>query len=117
MRSALESRCAVRVSSPHSELAPEVEHFYSQVVDESTRLNVSVGGGLELLRTQKSCAGSCPLPPPEHLLRLSDRPARGGLTEQWRRKHAGKRERWRYESEMLRPESLRAILPVESASL
>ncbi|MFD7837759.1 class I SAM-dependent methyltransferase [Streptomyces sp. NPDC059761] len=35
------------------ELAPEVEHFYSQVVDESARLNISADGRLELLRTQE----------------------------------------------------------------
>ncbi|MCX5607888.1 class I SAM-dependent methyltransferase [Streptomyces sp. NBC_00047] len=35
------------------ELAPEVEHFYAQVVDESVRLSTSADGRLELLRTQE----------------------------------------------------------------
>ncbi|MFE5239929.1 MULTISPECIES: class I SAM-dependent methyltransferase [unclassified Streptomyces] len=35
------------------ELAPEIEHFYSQVVDEDTRLRTSADGRLELIRTQE----------------------------------------------------------------
>lgn len=35
------------------ELAPVVDHFYSQVIDESARLSVSADGRLELLRTQE----------------------------------------------------------------
>ncbi len=34
-------------------LAPEVEHFYSQVIDEGTRLSSSADGRLEMLRTQE----------------------------------------------------------------
>ncbi|MBC3982758.1 class I SAM-dependent methyltransferase [Streptomyces sp. AC536] len=35
------------------ELAPEVDHFYSQVIDENARLAMSADGRLELLRTQE----------------------------------------------------------------
>ncbi|MEU4164549.1 class I SAM-dependent methyltransferase [Actinoplanes sp. NPDC026670] len=35
------------------ELAPEIDRFYSQVIDESTRLSMSADGRLELLRTQE----------------------------------------------------------------
>lgn len=35
------------------ELAPEVEQFYSQVIDEGTRLSAAAEGRLELLRTQE----------------------------------------------------------------
>lgn len=34
-------------------LSPEVEHFYSQVIDEGTRLSSSSDGRLEMLRTQE----------------------------------------------------------------
>ena len=37
----------------YQELAPEVEHFYSQVIDEGTRLSSSADGRLEMLRTQE----------------------------------------------------------------
>lgn len=46
------------------ELAPEVEHFYSQVVDESARLNISADGRLELLRTQEILRRFLPPPLP-----------------------------------------------------
>ncbi|MCX4779517.1 class I SAM-dependent methyltransferase [Streptomyces sp. NBC_01264] len=35
------------------ELAPQIEHFYSQVIDENDRLTMSADGRLELLRTQE----------------------------------------------------------------
>ncbi|MEV8399768.1 class I SAM-dependent methyltransferase [Streptomyces niveus] len=35
------------------ELAAEIEHFYSQVIDEGDRLRVSADGRLELLRTRE----------------------------------------------------------------
>ncbi|MEU8823658.1 class I SAM-dependent methyltransferase [Streptomyces sp. NPDC048636] len=34
-------------------LAPEIEHFYSEVIDEDVRLSMSADGRLELLRTQE----------------------------------------------------------------
>jgi hypothetical protein len=37
------------------ELAPEIDHFYSQVVDESNRLTAAADGRLELLRTGRAC--------------------------------------------------------------
>jgi ubiquinone/menaquinone biosynthesis C-methylase UbiE len=37
----------------YPELAPEIERFYSQVIDESARLTMSADGRLELLRTQE----------------------------------------------------------------
>jgi len=49
------------------ELAAEVEHFYSQVVDESTRLSMSADGRLELLRTQEILRRFLP-PPPARIL-------------------------------------------------
>jgi SAM-dependent methyltransferase len=39
------------MSSP--ELAPEIDRFYSHVIDESVRLSMSADGRLELLRTQE----------------------------------------------------------------
>ncbi|GHG82812.1 class I SAM-dependent methyltransferase [Streptomyces griseocarneus] len=41
------------MSNPELELAPEIDYFYSQVVDESARLSMSADGRLELLRTQE----------------------------------------------------------------
>ncbi|WP_405959375.1 methyltransferase domain-containing protein [Streptomyces sp. NBC_00868] len=38
---------------PNPELAPQIEHFYSQVIDEDGRLTTSADGRLELLRTQE----------------------------------------------------------------
>lgn len=35
------------------ELSPEVEHFYSQIIDEGIRLSSSADGRLELVRTQE----------------------------------------------------------------
>ncbi|WP_327681907.1 class I SAM-dependent methyltransferase [Streptomyces sp. NBC_00467] len=35
------------------ELAPQIEHFYSQVIDENDRLAMSADGRLELVRTQE----------------------------------------------------------------
>ena len=49
------------------ELAPEVEHFYSQVIDESSRLSMSADGRLELLRTQEILRRFLP-PPPARIL-------------------------------------------------
>ncbi|MER8159564.1 class I SAM-dependent methyltransferase [Streptomyces sp. NPDC094472] len=41
------------MTKPEVVLAPEIEHFYSQVVDEDTRLSMSADGRLELIRTQE----------------------------------------------------------------
>ncbi|MFD8365698.1 class I SAM-dependent methyltransferase [Streptomyces hygroscopicus] len=38
---------------PKPELAPEIAHFYSQVIDENVRLSTSADGRLELIRTQE----------------------------------------------------------------
>lgn len=38
---------------PNPELAAEIEHFYSQVIDEGARLSESADGRLELLRTRE----------------------------------------------------------------
>ena len=35
------------------ELAAEIEHFYSKVIDEGARLSMSADGRLELLRTRE----------------------------------------------------------------
>ncbi len=35
------------------ELAPQIEHFYSQVIDENDRLTMSADGRLELVRTKE----------------------------------------------------------------
>lgn len=45
------------------ELAHEVEHFYSQVIDESIRLSTSADGRLELIRTQEILRRFLPAPP------------------------------------------------------
>jgi SAM-dependent methyltransferase len=45
------------------ELAPEIERFYSQVIDESVRLSMSADGRLELLRTQEILRRFLPSPP------------------------------------------------------
>lgn len=49
------------------ELAPEIEHFYSQVVDENNRLRMSADGRLELIRTQELLRRFLP-PPPARIL-------------------------------------------------
>lgn len=41
------------MTKPEVVLAPEIEHFYSQVIDESARLSTSADGRLELIRTQE----------------------------------------------------------------
>ncbi|MBL1096892.1 class I SAM-dependent methyltransferase [Streptomyces coffeae] len=41
------------MSNPEVALAPEIEHFYSEVIDENARLSMSADGRLELLRTQE----------------------------------------------------------------
>lgn len=45
------------------ELAPDVERFYSQVVDEGDRLTASADGRLELLRTRELLQRFLPLAP------------------------------------------------------
>ncbi|MBW1597018.1 bifunctional 2-polyprenyl-6-hydroxyphenol methylase/3-demethylubiquinol 3-O-methyltransferase UbiG [Streptomyces sp. JJ38] len=43
--------------------APEVEHFYANVIDENARLSSSADGRLELLRTQELLRRHLPAPP------------------------------------------------------
>jgi ubiquinone/menaquinone biosynthesis C-methylase UbiE len=64
---------------PKPELAPEVEHFYSQVIDESTRLSTSADGRLELLRTQELLRRYLP-PPPARVLDVGGGP---GVHARW----------------------------------
>ncbi|WP_377271669.1 class I SAM-dependent methyltransferase [Peterkaempfera sp. SMS 1(5)a] len=61
------------------ELAPVVDHFYSQVIDESTRLSTSADGRLELLRTQEILRRFLP-PPPARILDVGGGP---GIHAQW----------------------------------
>jgi len=61
------------------ELAPEIEHFYSQVVDESVRLAMSADGQLELLRTQEILRRFLPSPP----ARVLDVGGGPGVHAQW----------------------------------
>ncbi|WP_405811210.1 class I SAM-dependent methyltransferase [Streptomyces sp. NBC_01520] len=61
------------------ELAPEVEHFYSQVVDEDTRLRTSADGRLELIRTQEILRRFLP-PAPAHVLDVG---GGSGVHAQW----------------------------------
>lgn len=49
---------------PNPELAAEIEHFYSQVIDEGARLSVSADGRLELLRTRELLRRFLPRRPP-----------------------------------------------------
>jgi ubiquinone/menaquinone biosynthesis C-methylase UbiE len=49
------------------ELAPEIDRFYSQVIDESVRLSMSADGRLELLRTQEILRRFLPSPPAQVL--------------------------------------------------
>lgn len=65
------------MSSP--ELAPEIERFYSQVVDESARLSMSADGRLELLRTQEILRRFLPAPP----ARVLDVGGGAGVHAQW----------------------------------
>ncbi|MCP3801986.1 class I SAM-dependent methyltransferase [Allokutzneria sp. A3M-2-11 16] len=62
-----------------SNLAPEIEHFYSQVVDESARLSMSADGQLELLRTQEILRRFLPPPP----ARILDVGGGSGVHAQW----------------------------------
>lgn len=61
------------------ELAPVVEHFYSQVIDESTRLSMSADGRLELLRTQEILRRFLP-PAPARILDIGGGP---GIHARW----------------------------------
>ncbi|MGO4457528.1 class I SAM-dependent methyltransferase [Streptomyces sp. M-16] len=61
------------------ELAPEVEHFYSEVVDESVRLAMSADGRLELLRTQEILRRFLPPAP----TRILDVGGGAGVHAQW----------------------------------
>ena len=45
------------------ELAPQIQHFYSQVIDENDRLTMSADGRLEFLRTQEILRRYLPAPP------------------------------------------------------
>jgi SAM-dependent methyltransferase len=49
------------------ELAPAIERFYSQVIDENIRLSMSADGRLELLRTQEILRRFLPSPPAQVL--------------------------------------------------
>ncbi|MEV8588467.1 class I SAM-dependent methyltransferase [Streptomyces sp. NPDC051180] len=48
---------------PKPELAPQIEHFYSQVIDEDGRLTATADGRLELIRTQEILRRHLPAPP------------------------------------------------------
>ena len=61
------------------ELAPEIEHFYSQVIDESDRLSMSADGRLELLRTQEILRRFLP-PAPASVLDVGGGP---GVHARW----------------------------------
>lgn len=61
------------------ELAPEIDHFYSQVIDESGRLSGSADGRLELLRTQEILRRYLPSPP----ARILDVGGGPGVHAQW----------------------------------
>lgn len=61
------------------ELAPEIEHFYSQVIDESDRLSMSADGRLELLRTQEILRRFLP-PAPANVLDVGGGP---GVHARW----------------------------------
>jgi SAM-dependent methyltransferase len=61
------------------ELAPEIDHFYSQVVDESNRLTAAADGRLELLRTQEILRRFLP-PAPASVLDVGGGP---GVHARW----------------------------------
>ncbi|MBP0460605.1 class I SAM-dependent methyltransferase [Streptomyces montanisoli] len=63
----------------HPTLAPEIEHFYSQVVDESDRLSMSADGRLELLRTRELLGRFLP-PAPARVLDVGGGP---GVHARW----------------------------------
>ncbi|MFI9307891.1 class I SAM-dependent methyltransferase [Streptomyces triculaminicus] len=60
-------------------LAPEIEHFYSQVIDESDRLTMSADGRLELVRTQEILRRFLP-PSPARVLDVGGGP---GVHARW----------------------------------
>jgi SAM-dependent methyltransferase len=61
------------------ELAPEVDRFYTQVIDESVRLSMSADGRLELLRTQEILRRFLPASP----ARVLDVGGGAGVHAQW----------------------------------
>jgi SAM-dependent methyltransferase len=61
------------------ELAPEIDRFYAQVIDESVRLSMSADGRLELLRTQEILRRFLPAPP----ARVLDVGGGTGVHAQW----------------------------------
>ncbi|WP_030897672.1 class I SAM-dependent methyltransferase [Streptomyces sp. NRRL F-5126] len=63
----------------HPTLAPEIEHFYSEVVDESDRLSMSADGRLELLRTRELLGRFLP-PAPARVLDVGGGP---GVHARW----------------------------------
>ncbi|WP_073492255.1 class I SAM-dependent methyltransferase [Actinacidiphila paucisporea] len=61
------------------ELAPEIEHFYSEVIDEGVRLSTSADGRLELIRTQEIMRRYLP-PAPASVLDVGGGP---GIHARW----------------------------------
>lgn len=64
---------------PNPELAPEVERFYAETIDESERLSVAADGRLELIRTQEILRRHLP-PPPARILDVGGGP---GVHARW----------------------------------